>query len=231
MKSVLITGANRGLGLALADAFHAEHTQLYLVIRRQELEGDLVARFPGARILVHDIILESYEERLREFLRDATIDILINNAGTGSKAPLLQDATAVQLRKEFDTHCVAAFSTVKAGLDALTKSEAGLILNISSRRGSLSLQATGAAKGSGCSYSYRIGKAAQNMLTLCLADELEDMGITVAAVHPGRLVTGMSSSDACMNVEESARRIAKLALDGSILTRDYLCMETGSLTW
>lgn len=231
MTSVLITGANRGLGLALADAFHAEHAQLYLVIRRQEFEDALGARFPGARILVHDIIQENYEESLREFLFDATIDILINNAGTGSKAPLLQDATAAQLRKEFDTHCLAAFSTVKAGLDALKRSEAGLILNISSRRGSLSQQAAGAAKGSGCSYSYRIGKAAQNMLTLCLADELEDLGIRVAALHPGRLATGMSSSDACMNVEESARKIAKLALNGSISNRDYLCMETGSLTW
>jgi NAD(P)-dependent dehydrogenase (short-subunit alcohol dehydrogenase family) len=95
----------------------------------------------------------------------------------------------------------------------------------------MSLQSNGSAKNSGCSYSYRIGKAAQNMLTLCLADELEEMNMVVASIHPGRLKTNMAASDACLSADESADKIVALVHDKTLKNRDFISIEAGPLPW
>jgi len=231
MPSVLITGASRGLGFALSQEFDKVGYMLLLVVRTCKAKLELEQQFKYSKILVADVTAENYESLLNEFLFDLVVDVVINNAGSGSNGSCLETAVASQLRKEFETHCVAAFSTVRASLNCLFKSDNALILNISSRRGSLTMQSQGAAKGSGCSFSYRIGKASQNMLTLCLADELEDSGIIVAAIHPGRLLTKLASSDANMTPEKSAEKIVSLIENNQIKSRDYLCIETGSLSW
>lgn len=231
MKTVLITGANRGLGLALSSEFQQNKYHLLLVTRTAEARTLLIKQFPQAEVLVFDVTSEDYESQLHNWLFGKRLDVVINNAGSGSPAPTLHNSNAAQLRKEFETNCVATFSTVKASLSSLKKSSNALVLNISSRRGSMSMQANKAAKGSGCSYSYRISKAAQNMLTLCLADELEEIGIKVAAIHPGRLLTKLASSDANMSPEKSAKKIVSMVINNQIECRDYLCMETGKLGW
>jgi NAD(P)-dependent dehydrogenase (short-subunit alcohol dehydrogenase family) len=231
MKSVLITGANRGLGLSLADAFHSQGYQLFLVVRSEYSELELLKKFHNANVLNCDATYDDYETKLENWLADATIDVLINNAGTGSKGPTLCKTTVDQLHKEFNSHCVAAYSTVKGSLKALNRANQPQIINISSRRGSMTLQAEGAAKGSGCSYSYRIGKAAQNMLTLCLADELEDQNITVASIHPGRLKTDMAAKDAHLTADESAMKILELVTNQSLKSRDFISIESGTLPW
>jgi len=231
MQSVLITGANRGLGYALASEFHQHGFQLLLVVRREASKAALMSHFPEAKVLVSDVTCENYEQKLTQFIGDTSIDVVINNAGTGSEAPSLFDVELGQLRKEFESHCIGAFSTVRGAVSALQKSDNGIVINISSRRGSLAMQSRGAAKGSGCSYSYRIGKASQNMLTLCLADELEALGIKVAAAHPGALLTDMSPPDAHMTPELSASKLVSLVRSEAINSRDFLCMETGRLEW
>ncbi|MFB9887310.1 SDR family NAD(P)-dependent oxidoreductase [Balneatrix alpica] len=231
MSNVLITGANRGLGLALAHAFHKEGYGLYLVVRSEAAQLELSHAFPGANVLQCDLRDDFYESKLKEWLTSVTLDVVINNAGSGSKAPTLAETTAEHLHKEFETNCVAVLSTVKGCLSALQCSRAGVVINISSRRGSLKLQSEMAAKGSGCSYSYRISKAAQNMLTLCLADDLDEWGIKVIAVHPGRLLTKMASHDACMSADESAARIVELLRKQQFNSRDYICVENGILPW
>ena len=79
-------------------------------------------------------------------------------------------------------------------------------------------------KGSGVSYSYRIGKAAQNMLTLCLADDLEDMNVKVVAVHPGRLLTRMGWTDAHITPSDSAKKIVRNISRGKSIKAPGLCM-------
>jgi NAD(P)-dependent dehydrogenase (short-subunit alcohol dehydrogenase family) len=231
MANVLITGAARGLGRELARCFHEQQQKLFLVVRSQASADELSQEFPTAQILFSDVTSESHEYSVAEWLSENTIDIVINNAGAGSKGPTIETATTDQIRSVFETNCIGVFSTVKGALPSLKRSKHGLVLNISSRRGSLTMQAGGLAKGSGCSYSYRISKAAQNMLTLCLADDLEDDGITVAAIHPGRLLTKMASSDACLTPKESAIRICRLVLDHKLKHRSFHCVEKGELPW
>lgn len=231
MPSILVTGAAKGLGREIARFFHANQWALYLVVRSTESKTDLLNEFNESQILISDVTDEKHEVRLSEWLNGKVVDVLVNNAGSGSKGPSIETATSEQIRNVFEINCIGVFSTVKGALPSLERSDRGLVLNISSRKGSLAMQASGVAKGGGCSYSYRISKAAQNMLTLCLADDLEDKGISVAAVHPGRLLTKMASKDACMTPQDSARKIGRLIVSNQVESRDYLCMETGSLQW
>ncbi|NVK31062.1 MAG: SDR family NAD(P)-dependent oxidoreductase [Gammaproteobacteria bacterium] len=231
MPRILITGASRGLGRELARAFNGYQWTLFLLVRSSDAKEELLKEFPKASILISDVRSPEHELRVKGFLGDLSIDVVINNAGSGSKGSSLDSATTEQISSAFETNCLGVFSTVKGAHTALCKSNNALVVNISSRRGSMSMQASGAAQGSGCSYSYRIGKAAQNMLTLCLADDLEADGIRVAAIHPGRLLTKMAPKDAHMTPEKSAELISELIVNKKIENRDYLCMESGSLPW
>ncbi|RXJ72689.1 hypothetical protein CS022_13685 [Veronia nyctiphanis] len=66
---------------------------------------------------------------------------------------------------------------------------------------------------------------------MCLADDLEVDGISVAAMHPGRLLTKMAPNDAAMTPMKSAELIYDAIAKGQINSRDFLCMETGKLAW
>lgn len=228
---VLITGAGKGLGREISRVFNGYGWELFLVVRRSESKSDLLSEFPNASVLVSDVRSPAHESKVVSWFGDLTLDVLISNAGSGSKGPDLKTATAEQLSSVFETNCLGVFSTVKAAHAALCRSNKASVLNISSRRGSMSMQASGAAKDSGCSYSYRISKAVQNMLTLCLADDLEEDGIKVAAIHPGRLLAKMASKDAHMTPGVSAMKISELVVNNEINNRDYLCIETGTLPW
>ncbi|WP_432463498.1 SDR family NAD(P)-dependent oxidoreductase [Agarivorans sp. QJM3NY_33] len=231
MNSVLITGANRGLGLALAQQFSACGYELYLVVRTESSKIDLLKELPNANVLICDVTTNKYEVLLNEWLSDISLDVIINNAGSGTKAPTLESTKSEFLRKEFETNCIGVLATVKGALVALKRKHNSLVINISSRRGSLTMQSELAAKGSGCSYSYRISKAAQNMLTLCLADDLEDLNIRVVAIHPGRLLTKMASTDADMTPELSAKKLLAMVKCNKLKTRDYISLDTGELPW
>ncbi len=231
MKTILITGASRGLGLALTEQFSILDCSLLLVVRSANAKRDLQQCFPMADVLVCDVTYDGYEEKLATWLGNRAIDVVINNAGSGTVAPDLGSTIAPNLRKEFETNCIAVLSTVKACLNGLKRAAQPLVVNISSRRGSLTLQSQLAAKNTGCSYSYRISKAAQNMLSLCLADELEELGIRIVSIHPGRLLTDMASSDAYMTPAQSAEKLVYLIKQDKLKSRDYICLETGKLPW
>ncbi|MFB9137614.1 SDR family oxidoreductase [Vibrio olivae] len=231
MKRILITGANRGFGLALAQLAYQQGHSLYLVVRSDSACDILRQQFPEARVVICDITDDGYPQRLEAWLGEEVLDVVINNAGSGTKAPTLADTESAYLRKEFETNCIGPFATVKGALKAMTRATRPLLINISSRRGSLTLQSQLAAKGSGCSYSYRISKAAQNMLTLCLADDLEELGIRCVALHPGRMVTSMAASDAHMTPQQSAAHLLELIEHDQLQHRDFVSLEQGSLPW
>ena len=230
LKSVLITGVNRGFGLAMSKAFVAQNYRVLGVVRTVEAQQEMRRSLPELKVLVANVTETDYESKLTSFLVDQPLDIVVNNAGSGSQGKTLELCTAEQLQREFNTHCVAAMTTAKVCRGSLLASQ-GLIVNISSRRGSLTMQASGAAIGAGCSYSYRIGKAAQNMLTLCMADEFESTGVSVCAVHPGRLLTKLASSDAYLMPEEAAQRLVTRVLKNTISHRQFINLEGEDLPW
>ncbi len=227
---VLITGVSRGFGFELARAFTTQGFRVLGVVRSVDSKQKIEQQLPNIKLLVSDVTAADYESNLTSFITNETINLVINNVGSGSNGKTLELSTVEQLQREFNTHCVAAMITAKVCYAKLLETK-GQILNISSRRGSLTMQADGAAIDAGCSYSYRIGKAAQNMLTLCMADEFDRSGVRVSAVHPGRLLTKLGASDACFSPEVAAQRLVDRVVRNSIHHRQFINLEGEDLPW
>lgn len=69
------------------------------------------------------------------------------------------------------------------------------------------------------------------MLSLCMADDLESMGIKVISVHPGALLTKMAPADATLTPEQSANKLVEMIEGNNFNTRDFICLDTGKLPW
>lgn len=230
--NVLITGANRGLGLALTLEYARRgHSVLALVRSPESLPH--MASIPGNVIpVVGDVCRpESLKDLSRMIKELGILDTLINNAGLPGSAYRLEDIAASEIESLFQVHCLGALQVTKIALSYLKKSPRPVIVNISSRLASLANNAAGAFSGRGFSYSYRIAKAAQNMLSQCLSQELGPDNIKVWAVHPGRLQTQSGSSDACTSPEQAARTLAKLVEERSLANGIFYSLEDGELPW
>ncbi|MFQ5755453.1 MAG: SDR family NAD(P)-dependent oxidoreductase, partial [Acidiferrobacterales bacterium] len=106
------------------------------------------------------------------------------------------------------------------------------IVNVTSRLGSMTKNAAGDFSNGQFSYSYRIAKAAQNMFTLCLAQELAKDEIAVYSVHPGRLLTGMAADDADTPPAVAASRfVSWLEAADDSASPHCISLEDGEVPW
>ena len=204
MKHVVITGANRGIGLALAEHYKSENWRVTGVCRETSPELEKVAAqiFEGIDVTSKDNI-----RQLAGRLQGQPIDLLINNAG------LLQDETLGSI--DFDSLRlqmeINAFAPLRVSESLLSNLHAGSkIANITSRMGSI------ADNDSGGRYGYRASKAAFNALGRSMAIDLKERGIAVAQLHPGYVKTRMVNFGGIITPEESVaglvERIAELNL-------------------
>lgn len=136
------------------------------------------------------------------------LDIVINNAGIPSK---IQDFSINSISTEnilnlFNIHTLGAVRVIKSSIDLLKNAPQPKIINISSRLGSISKNANGDFE-DGYSYAYRIAKAAQNMFTASLSQDLKTFGICTAAIHPGRFQSELGPSVGNISAEQSAKNI------------------------
>jgi len=228
--NVLITGGNRGLGFELVKTFLSYGNSVLSIVRSEPARSVIRKRLPECSVVVADITDYRELEKI-DYLHSNPIDVLINNAGAGGAGTSVTDTDSDEIEKQFRVHCLGAFNVAKAAYPSLAKSVSPTIINISSRVGSISKNASGEFTGRGFSYGYRIGKAAQNMLTQCLAQELGPQGFKVCALHPGRLLTSIGAQDAHMEPSESARRIYNLFIKHKIENGGYYCVETGTIPW
>jgi NAD(P)-dependent dehydrogenase (short-subunit alcohol dehydrogenase family) len=207
---VLITGGNRGLGLELVRVFHEKGHTVFPVVKRRESLVFLNEMFTDR---CHPIFSDiSKDESIAELTSQISshtnyIDTVINNAGIPGKTYEIEKVSTQELMDLFNVHCLGVVRTVQGTLMYLRKSSNPRIINLSSRLGSLSKMSSGEFAKGKFSYSYRIAKAAQNMLTLCLDQELEDIPISVTAIHPGKLQTSMGAYDADMSPGDAATSI------------------------
>jgi NAD(P)-dependent dehydrogenase (short-subunit alcohol dehydrogenase family) len=156
---------------------------------------------------VADVSTDDAEREIAHVIGQYTevLDVLINNAGTIKKHRGINETTIEDLEKLFGVHCLGAFRCLRSTLPFLRQSERAVVINISSRWGSISRTVSG--NGGGI-YSYQIAKCAQNMLTACLDQDLRPEGIRVMAVHPGRLKTEVGAPDADTLPREAAEALA-----------------------
>ncbi|MCB1275048.1 SDR family NAD(P)-dependent oxidoreductase [Prosthecobacter sp.] len=186
-RSILITGANGALGLAIAECFLTRETDCHVFLgvrERRDRAAELATRFPGRADLITLEITspEAWKAALAEIERQgATPGVLINNAGFHEDA-LLANMTQDQWSRVMDTNLNAVFHGCQAVLPAMMRERQGRIVNISS------LSAISSPAGQ---TNYAAAKAGVVGLTQSLAKESARMGITVNAVCPGYIEGGL----------------------------------------
>ncbi|MGB5134021.1 MAG: SDR family oxidoreductase [Prochlorococcaceae cyanobacterium] len=180
MSTVLITGANRGIGLEFCRQLQARGDAVVAVCRTPSPELEQL----GVRIEAGlDLTGAGAGEELRRRLGDLRLDLLIHNAGV-LEADSLESVEADSLRRQFEVNAVAPLLLTRALLPLLHPGSK-LVL-ITSRMGSI------ADNGSGGYYGYRMSKTALCMAGKSLAIDLEPRGIAVAILHPGMVSTRMT---------------------------------------
>lgn len=198
MKHVVITGANRGIGLELARNYQSAGWRVTGVCRETSSELEKVAEQVISGI---DVTNQDSIDKLVKTLDGQSIDLLINNAG------LLQDETLGSI--DFDSlHQqmeINAYAPLRVSEALLANLKSGSkIANITSRMGSI------ADNDSGGRYGYRASKAALNALGRSLAIDLKKSGIAVAQVHPGFVRTRMVNFGGLITPQEAADGIVKV---------------------
>ena len=193
--TVVITGANRGLGLEFARQFSAAGFEVIGTARRPDKADDL--RSLGVRIEQLDVTDAQSVEQFAAAIGDHPVDILINNAGVGGRVLSINDMDAARVRHIFEVNCLGPMRVTQVLLPALRAGDRKLIVNITSMLGSIERNTRGGY------YGYRESKAALNMFTRSLAAELEPEGFTCIVMNPGWVRTDLGGSQARLSPAES----------------------------
>jgi len=206
METILITGANRGIGLELTKRLLASGNKVIATTRHpnQSAELAVLGRSTLLTISQLDVTDSDSVDRLNNELSGITIDVLINSAGImGGDHQSINDMDYSSWKETFGVNTIAPFRIVTTFRENLQKSNNPRVITLSSQMGALSRKSTG-------SYSYRSSKAAANKVMQVLATELEADGIVVCPVHPGWVRTDMGGDEADISVEESAAGLVEL---------------------
>jgi NAD(P)-dependent dehydrogenase (short-subunit alcohol dehydrogenase family) len=206
MATVLITGANRGIGLELSHQF-ADRGDTVLAACRS---GNKALQQPGVTVIEDiDVADDNCGAKLQAAVAEQHIGILINNAGILT-SETLDDLNFDRMRRQFEVNALGPLRVTQALLPNLH--EGSKLLILTSRVGSVGDNSSGGI------YGYRMSKAAANMAGKNLALELQERGIAVGILHPGLVATEMTGNSG-VSTEESAsgliERIDALNLDNS----------------
>ena len=231
MKNLFLTGANRGIGLALVKEALNRDYRIFAGCRQPQNATDLqlfASKYPDRVIPIEINVtdIRSIDDAVDDVLEETDeIDLLINNAGVFPRGESIENLDPVTMLHTFHVNSVGPMMVVQAFMRLLQTAIEAKILNISSQLGSISLQMSN-------HYSYNSSKAALNMLTRILASELRPADILAVAVHPGWVQTDMGGSAAPLKPAESARGILTLAERLSIEdTGDFFTWDGRKHPW
>ena len=205
--SVLITGANRGLGLELTKQFLLDGYTVYGTARKPESAEELKAT--GAEVLQLDVTSEESITALAKSLEGTPLDILINNAGyfgpnkIGTKQATIDTLTRSEIENCFAVNTMGPIFVTQALMPNLRAGTQKKIINMSTRSSIISKARRGA-------FGYRISKAALNMVTSTLHGELFKKGFIVVSVAPGHNQTDMGTNNAEKLPEDTMPQLKKV---------------------
>ncbi len=201
--TVLITGANRGIGLALAEQFTAAGYQVIGTARKPEKATELAKL--GARLEALDVTDTDSVAQLSNRLEGIAIDILINNAGiSGHNTKEFASLDIEQLDWVFQVNSFGPLRVTQALLPQLALGSKKQIINISSMMGSMELNTWGGYLG------YRGSKSALNSFNTTLSVEYGKKGYTFVVMHPGYVQTDMNNGNGEITPTTSAEGIFKV---------------------
>jgi NAD(P)-dependent dehydrogenase (short-subunit alcohol dehydrogenase family) len=212
MPSVLITGANRGLGLEFARQYVADGWQVYATCRHPDSASELrrLANASGRklRILPLDVTDIASVKVAAEELEGQAIDLLLNNAGVGgARGQTIGNIDYESWAMVLDINTLGPLRVSEAFVDHVARSERKRIVTLTSGMGSIGDNTSGGA------FAYRSSKAAVNMVMRSLAIDLSPRGITSVVINPGWVRTDMGGTNATLSPTESVARLRRLIDD------------------
>jgi NAD(P)-dependent dehydrogenase (short-subunit alcohol dehydrogenase family) len=211
MSSILITGANRGLGLEFARQYAADGWDVIATARNPGSSEELQKLAKGKNVSLHalDVTSDGSVKQLAETLRGKPIDLLVLNSAIYTRNGItLGELNFAGWRESFDTNVLGAIRVAETLIENVAASDRKQIVAISSGMGSL--QALESTIGFGVAYQYRTSKAALNMTMAILAKEVEPRGISVVILSPGWVQTDMGGANAELTPGQSIGGMRKL---------------------
>jgi NAD(P)-dependent dehydrogenase (short-subunit alcohol dehydrogenase family) len=224
MATFMITGANRGLGLEFARQLAAANHVVIGTAREPDKAPDL-ARL-AHQVVKLDVSDFASIRALHDQLKDRPVDVLINNAGVSSTSKSIRTLEGAELERVFRVNALGPVLVAQAVLENLRAGKRKLVMSITSQLGSI------AGNPGGSSYGYRGSKAALNMLSVCMANELRGDGITCIVAHPGWVKTDMGGPGAPLEPAESVKHL--LAIVERVTPADtgkFFNHDGGTLPW
>lgn len=214
MARIVITGANRGIGLSMARQLSERGDEVIAACRRSSEE------LQSAGVTVHEGVDVTDPASITDFaaqLGETSVDVLINNAGLLRSQSLgeIDDEAIQDMKRQYDVNSLGPVLMSQALVPRM--SSGGRIGIVTSRMGSI------ADNTSGGSYGYRMSKAAVNIAGVSLAQDLKERGIAVALLHPGFVRTEMTGNQGNMEPDEAAQ--------GLIARLDELSLENTGRFW
>ncbi|MGI9238845.1 MAG: SDR family oxidoreductase [Woeseiaceae bacterium] len=222
MPTLIITGANRGLGLEFVRQYAADGWTIATINRRSSDELDTLAAQHSIQIVTADLTDDEDLRRAVAEIDVPSIDLLINNAGTMGNGSFSAEGFRYQAfgtfnRDEwlrvFSINVCTPMALCELLVDRLQAADKPVVATLSSMLGSNALNTLGNVSG------YRASKAAVNSITKSLGINLRERGISCVALHPGWVRTEMGGPDADIDAPESVRgmrhTIAALTPDDS----------------
>jgi len=204
MPTVLITGANRGIGLALAKQYAADGWAVIATARDPKKADGLNALKGDIRIEALEVTDEKQIQALAKTLKGTSIDVLLNNAGMLTGYESFGDTDTKSWLQTLHVNSIAPLKLTEALVEHVAASPQKKVAAITSGMGSMGSHASTGA------YAYRSSKAALNMVMVTAANELRSRGISVAVISPGWVRTDMGGSGAPLDVKQSAAGIRKV---------------------
>lgn len=192
---VLVTGANRGIGLEFARQYAEAGWHVIGTARRPGEATDLAAT--GAEVVALDVTDPESVATLARDLAGRPIDLLINNAGIGGRVPSIDGLDAARVEAVLAVNLLGPMRVTSALLPNLRAGARKQIVAISSQLGSIAGNARGGY------YGYRESKAGLNMFIRSLAAELRPEGFTCVVISPGWVQTDMGGPQATLTAPQS----------------------------
>lgn len=225
MSSILITGANRGIGLELTRTFANDSWHVFACCREIDTSDalhELAAE--NKQISIHQLDVTKRAEiiRVAAGLKDESIDILLNNAGIfGPEKQGFGEIDPYDWLETFHVNTIAPMLISEAFVEMVARSQMRIIATMGSVMGSI------AENTSGDYYAYRTTKAAVHMVMKSLSVDLADRNIITVALHPGWVNTRMGGPDAPLSADVSAQGLKKVLLELKTEDSGYLIDSFG----
>ena len=207
-STVMVTGANRGLGLEFARQYAADGWRVLATYRNPAVAGELLELAGRDNVQAFRLDVSDFDAiaALAEELQDETIDVFLSNAGLfgpkpGAESDLRQSFGHIDygiIRKVLTVNTLAPLKCAESFVEHVARSKQRKFVALSSVEGSIS-------RAQRDLYAYRTSKAALNMVTRLLSGDLAGHGITVVSICPGWVKTRMGGEFAKLELEPAIR--------------------------